>query len=400
MLFFLKTKKLPNKAQWSRFFKILSKPEKIAFISLFILALASSSFLLRSFYVKNTKVVAAAGGTYVEGVVGRPRFINPIYANSDADRDLVQLIFSGLMKYNDKMEIVPDLAEKYEISQDKKTYTFYLRKNIFWQDKRPLNADDIIFTIKSIQDNDAKSPLRANWIGVKAEKIDDLTVRFRLEKPYSAFLENCTLKIVPKHIWEKISTKNFLLANELNLHPIGSGAYKIEDLVSDKDGNIKSVVLVKNNFYFGKEPNISKIKFLFFGNEKELIKAAKSKKIDGLSLSSFVRLGSSWKNYFLAFPRYFAVFLNQEKAEALTDKNVRLALNYATNKKEIVKKITSSGLLEEQICHSPILPKIYGFKEPEETYNFNPQKAKDILDKAGFKENNGIRERIINKKRN
>jgi ABC-type transport system substrate-binding protein len=399
---FARVKKWPAAPQWRQFFKILSKKEKIYFFIFFVLALVSFIFLSNNFYFKNTKVEPASGGTYSEGILGQPRFINPIYANSEPDRDLVQLIFSGLMKYNERMEIIPDLAEKYEVSRDGKTYTFHLRKNLFWQDKQPLNADDIIFTIKTIQDPDAKSPLRANWIGVKVEKIDDLTIKFKLQKPYSAFLENCVLEILPNHIWKDVAVKNFPLENNYNLNPVGSGPYKLKELKRDGSGGVKSILLSQNNLYFGKKPNISKIKFLFFNNEKELAKAAKHGKIKGLSLSSFNRLGNGWQNYSLSFPRYFAVFFNQNKVKVLAKKEIRLALNYATNKKEIVEKVLglseNSPGVEKEICQSPILPKVYGFNPPAEIYNFDIQKAKEILEKAGFKENeNGLREKRIQK---
>jgi len=404
MPFLIKNKKLPTRLQWSRFFEVLSKKEKISFFIFFILTFASFIFLAGNFYLKNTKIKPARGGIYSEGLLGQPRFINPIYANSDSDRTLVQLTFSGLMKYNENMEIIPDLIETYKTSEDGKTYIFYLKKNIFWQDKQPITADDVIFTVKTIQNPEAKSPLRANWIGVKVEKIDDLTIKFQLQKPYSAFLENCVLKILPKHIWKNIPAKNLSLENYYNLNPVGSGPYKITKLKRDRTGNIKSILLSQNNLYFGKKPNISKIKFLFFNDEKELIKAARYGKIEGLSFNSFNnQLGDSWKNYLLSFPRYFAVFFNQDKAKVLTKKDVRLALNYATNKKEIAEKVfglkKNSSLVEKEICHSPIIPKIYGFNPPTEIYDFNLQKAKEILDKAGFKENeNGLRKKLIQKK--
>ncbi len=392
-----RSKKFPTMAQWSHLFKIFSKKEKIWFSIFFVLAILSFSFLVKSFYFKNTKPVPAVGGIFREGIVGQPRFINPIYANSDADRALSQLIFSGLMKYDENMNLIPDLAEKYEISPDGKTYTFYLKDNLFWQDGQPLTSDDIIFTIQSVQDPDAKSPLQANWIGVKAEKIDDKILKLTLQKPYSGFLDNSTLKIIPKHVWENIPTKNFPLENDLNLNPIGSGPYKIKEIQKDSSGSIKSVNLDRNEFYYGKKPYISSIKILFFKNEQELKISGNQGIIDGLSLSSFQNIIGK-KSYSLSFPRYFAVFLNQ-KEKILKDENVRLALNYATNKKEIIREvlgIEDEELIEQQICDSPILPKVYGFNAPEKKYDFNLEKAKEILEKDGFKENeNKVRQKEI-----
>jgi len=123
-------KNWPNKSQWKHFFRVLTKKEKIAFLVFLILFLGSGLFLFLNFYYKNTEITPAKGGTYIEGLVGQPRFINPVLANSDVDRDLVQLIFSGLMKYDENLNIVPDLAKGYpEIEEDGKVYKFRLKEN-------------------------------------------------------------------------------------------------------------------------------------------------------------------------------------------------------------------------------------------------------------------------------
>jgi len=400
---FLFIKKWPAKFQWRQFFKVLTKKEKIAFFAFFLLALGSFTFLLLNFYFKNTEIAPARGGTHIEGVIGQPRFINPVYANSDVDRDLVQLIFSGLMKYDENLQIVPDLVKGYPgIEEDGKVYKFYLKENLFWQDKTPLTADDIIFTVKTIQNPDFKSPLQANWVGVEVEKINNLGVKFTLRKPYGAFLENCTLKILPKHIWENISPENFAFESS-NLKPIGSGPYKLKKIKQNSNW-IKSLTLVANSLYPGEKPYISKIKFVFFNNEEELIKTAKQGKIKGLSLSLPANIDGNWRTYLLSLPRYFAVFFNQEKSKVLAEKEVRLALNYGVNKKEIGQKIVQS----------PILPEIYGFDTPSGIYEFDIEKAKNILEEAGFKDEDqdacppsaeaegkcrrGLREKIIIKK--
>lgn len=382
-------KKWPTKSQWGQFLKVLTKKEKVAFFVFLFLFLGSLSFLLLNFYFKNTKIAPNQGGSHIEGIIGQPRFINPVFANSDVDRDLVQLIFSGLMKYDENLNIVPDLAKDYpEIEEDGKVYKFYLKENLLWQDKNPLTADDVIFTIKTIQNPDFKSPLQANWVGVEIEKIDELGIKFKLKKPYAAFLENCTLRILPKHIWQDISVESFGRQSQ-NLEAVGSGPYKIKKIKQNGSGQIKYLILKKNPLYFGQKPNISEIKFLFFNDEEELIKTAQKGKIKGFSLSSSNSPADGWQEYLLSLPRYFAVFFNQEKSKVLANKEVRLALNYATDKKEISQKIVNS----------PILPEIYGFEQPSEIYEYDIEKAKSILEKAGFKDENedGFREKIIKK---
>jgi len=389
-MFLKKIKKWPSKSQWRQFFKILSKKEKIILSLLLFLFLSSFIFLSINFYFKNTKIQPAEGGIFIEGVIGSPRFINPIYAlTSDVDRDLVELIFSGLMKYDSQGQIIPDLVKEYEISEEGKIYTITLKENVFWSDGKSLTTDDVIFTIKTIQNPAVKSPVRASWLGVEIEKVSDLRVRFELKKPYGPFLENLTIKIIPEHIWKDIPPQNFPLAI-YNLKPIGSGPYKLKNITQDQQGNIKSLDLIRNQNYFDKKPYLPQIIFKFFDSEEELIQAANKEEIKGFSLTSPKNLPKTF-----SLPRYFAVFFNPEKSKVLSENKVRWALNYGTNKEEIIEKVLSGY---GQLVDSPILPEIYGFNSPSKIYQFDLEKAKKILDEAQFFEvENGKRIKTIKK---
>lgn len=384
-------KKWPALWQWKKFFKILKKGERILFLLFSFSFIISAIFLFSSIYYKNTKITAAEGGMFIEGVLSQtqPRFVTPIYANSDIDRDLTELIFSGLMKYSTDMQIVPDLARDYpEIGNEGTEYKFFLKENLFWQDGAPLTADDIVFTIKTIQNPDFKSPYLANWVGVKVEKINDLTVKITLQKPYSAFLENCAIKILPKHIWEGIPVSNFALDPHNLEQAIGSGKYKIKEVKRINSGPVQYLILEKNNLYSGKKPYIMEVKFLFSEKPEDLINNAKKEKITGLNISPYQNI-EGWQKNDLSLPRYFAIFFNQERSKPLAIKEIRQALSYATDKKEI----------SEKIVQSPILPDFYGFDQPGQIYEFDVEKAKQILDQTGFKDENGdgIREKLIKK---
>ncbi len=387
----------PFRSQWKCFIKVLTKREKIAFFVFAGMFAGSALFLGFNFYLKNTEIQPAAGGIYIEGIVGSPRFINPIYARlSDVDQGLVELIFSGLMNYDNQGQIVPDLAKNYEIKEDGKVYEVYLKENLFWSDGVPLTAQDVVFTIKTIQDPDYKSPVRIGWLGVEVEKISDLGVKFTLKNPYAPFLENLTQKIIPQHIWKDISPQNFPLSS-YNLKPVGSGPYKIKSLKQDSQNKIVSLDLVKNQKYAGKNPYLSQISIKFFDSEEDLIKNYKKGEIKGFSLSSPQNLPElrEKEKRSLFLPRYFAVFFNPEKTKILADKNVRQALNYGINKQEIIEKVFSG---HGTVIHSPILPEIYKFLPPSKIYSFDIEKAKLLLQEAGFKETeNGTREKIVKK---
>lgn len=394
-------KKWPSKKQWRQFFRILTKKEKFIFSLILFITIISFFTLIINLYFDHTEIRPNKGGIYIEGIVGpSPRFINPIYAPlNDVDRDLVELTFSGLMKYNNEGKIIYDLAQDYKIEENGTVFLVYLKNNILWDDGEKLTADDVIFTIKTIQNTDYKSPLMINWLGVRVEKVSDSAIRFKLEKPYSSFLENLTLKIIPEHIWKNISPQNFPLT-DLNLNPVGSGPYKLDEVEKDKlSGDIKSLTLISNSKYFGKKPYIPKINFIFFKSEGELIKYATEKNIEGFSITSIKNFSllkeMGFKDYHLSLPRYFALFFNPSKSKILNDKEIRKALSYGTNKEELLNKVLDG---QGRIVDSPILPDILGFNNPSKIYKFDENLANDILEKAGFLKNGlGLREKSIKK---
>lgn len=405
--------KFPSFSQWKQIFKVLKKGEVITLLVFFVLALGSLAFLAGNYYLSNTQLSPAVGGTYIEGVVGQPRFINPIYGETnDIDRTLIDLVFSGLMTYDNEGRIVKDLAESYSISTDGKTYEFTLKNNLVWHDGKPLTVDDVIYTIKTLQNSDYKSPLRANWIDVNVEQTSQRTVTFTLKTPYNSFLENLTVKIIPKHIWENISAENFTLSF-YNLQPIGSGPFSFSSINQTETGFIKTVTLASNRRYYQNPSLISNITFQFFEKKEDLTAAAKTGKLSGFTLAPFDNneteakkaMGQAWQNnapfssYSFSLPRYFAVFFNTQKTSLFADKNLRQAFSYATNKEELVNSIHAKTNNNLVTMDSPILSSFYGYQKPTTTYGFDTAKAEALLDKSGFKKNTaGPREKSTTKK--
>jgi len=403
--------KFPKFSQWKQLFKVLKGPEKIFFLVFAALFILSAIYLAINFYINGTEFAPAYGGSYTEGVVGQPRFINPIYGETnDVDRTLIDLIYSGLMTYDKDGNIVKDLVDSYEVSNDGTIYTFHLKDGLYWQDGIPLTADDIVYTIKIIQNSDYKSPLRANWLDVKIEKISDKSFALSLPTPYNSFLENCTVKIIPQHIWKNVLPENFALSS-YNLQPVGSGPYTLSDIQENNDGFIKNLKLQANHRYYSKEPYISEIYFNFFENKDDLISAINQKTIEGFDISSLedneaqvekqIRQGwtasEKYNVYALSLPRYFAVFFNTENggsgSKILSDANVRQALNYSVDKQELAQKISDSFKEKISVASSPLLPDYFGYSEPTVNYDFNTEQANKLLDKSGYKDTgNGAQE--------
>jgi len=409
----MSNKKFPKLSQWKQLFKILKGTERMFFLVLVILTFLSAGYLAVNFYLNNTKTAPGYGGIYVEGVVGQPRFINPIYGETnDVDRTLIGLIYSGLMTYDKDGGIVSDLVKSYQISDNQKTYTFQLKDNLYWHDGAPLTADDVIYTIKVIQNSDYKSPLRANWLNVGVEKISDKSFSLSLGSPYNSFLENCTVKIIPQHIWKNVLPENFALSS-YNLQPTGSGPYSLSSINQTSTGLIKNITLKANTKYYSKSPYISNISFQFFTNKDELIKAANQKTIDGFSITALddnqalaekqVRQGwtsnEKFDVYSFSMPRYFAVFFNTQSTKILSDTNITKALNYSVNKEELSKKIENSFKTKISVIDSPILSDYFGYSDSTVSYNFDLDTANKLLDKSGYKDaGNGQRAKANTKK--
>ncbi len=405
--------KFPKLSQWKQLFKILKKPEKIFFLIFLVLFIASATYLVVNFYINNTKAVPAFGGTYTEGVVGQPRFINPIYGETnDVDRTLIDLTYSGLMTYDKDGKLINDLVKNYQISDNGKTYTFQLKDKLYWQDGSPLTVDDVIYTIKTIQNSDYKSPLRANWLNVDAKKISDISFALSLGSPYNSFLENCTIKIIPQHIWKNILPENFALSPH-NLQPVGSGPYTLSDIRENKDSFITNLALSVNHKYYSKLPYISEINFRFFGNKNDLISAANQKTIDGFPVSDLENnealaekdVHQGWNTnekfqvYSFSLPRYFAVFFNLQNSRILSDGNITQALNYSVNKQELAQNVYNKFKIKTPVVNSPILPDYFGYSQPKTTYDYNVDSANKLLDKSGYKDSGaGQRTKANNKK--
>lgn len=395
-----------NWREWLLLPKSFTFTERWLARTLTLIILLSFAGLLFNNYLIRTQTAPKIGGVYAEAVLGQPRFINPILSQTnDADRDLAELLFSGLFKYNGQGELTPDLAESYEIRDESKTYDVYLRKNAFWHDQQLLTADDVVFTLAVIQNPEYKSPLRLKWQGVEIEKIDDFAVRFKLKNVYAPFLHNLTVGIVPKHLWAGIPAVDFPLA-EYNLKPVGSGPYQFKKFTKDKNGKIQSIELVRNEKFhlangIGKDqsPFIEKIVFKFYRNQEESLAAARQGETDGLnnfSMADSTSIKDNIKIYQINLPIYYAVFFNQTESKALSDKNVRLALNYAVNKQEIIDKALAG---KGKPAESPLLTGWLKNIPEEKKYDFNLEKAKEILENSGWKDinNDGVREKKINK---
>jgi len=381
----LNKKKVPTPAQLKQLPKFLNKREKIQLLSALTIFIISTFGLAWHFYIKNSITVPTYGGGYTEGMIGSPNLINPILATSDVDRDLTKLIFSGLMKQDENNQLVPDLASGYTIDASQTTYTFELRDNLRWQDGEPITAQDVVFTIANIKNPEYKSPFKNSFNGVTVQAINDQTVQFKLEKPFTPFLSILTIGILPEHLWYSIPAFGANLA-KFNIKPVGSGPYKFKSLTRESNGSIKSYSLEAYEDYYLNKAYIKDLNFKFYPDFLTAVTALQNKNIDGLSY-----LPKEYKEeiknskielHNLQFPQYTALFFNPKNNNLLNNNSFRQALSLAVDKQRILDEVLYD---DGQIIDTPILPGMLGYDSNIKTKTYNPDKAKEILDGLDWK---------------
>ena len=378
------------------FWKKISLAEKII-IGFLILFLILDLFGLFGFlFAEKQNVIPEKGGVIAEGVLGQPNFINPLYAKTEADKILSSIVFSGLVSQNKQKEIVPCLAEKWEVSDDKKDYKFYLKKDQKWQDGIAFNADDVAYTVAVLQNPDYNEALKPVWDGIAIEKVDDYTVIFHLPKPYPLFLENLTIGILPRHLWNDIPVKDFTNSS-LNINAVGTGPYRIDTINRDNSGKIVSIKLVGSDFYLNKGPYIENMEVKFYDQKSDLLKGFSLREFSSFGLYSSDDVSVSkqdrgYNNYSINLPQYVAVFFNQKHSDVLADKSVRQALAYALDKKEINK---AANFDAGTVIDSPILPGYLGFDPDIKKYGYDVKGANTILSQIGWADqnNDGVKEK-------
>jgi len=379
-------KRLPSREQLAYSYKYLSPRERIIIRILFGFIIICLIGLGLNIYWTNSSLLPKKGGIYSEGLIGSPRYINPLFAvGNDVDLDLTTLIYSGLFKFT-KDGIVPDLAESFEVNPEQKIYTIKLRPNVFFHDNESLNADDVIFTFGRIQNQRSKSPLYFTFQSITIEKIDDLTIKFTLPEPFAPFLESLTIGILPEHVWKNIEPDNMLLA-EYNLKPIGSGPFSFLSLTKSSTGKVKNIKLKGFTKFYIQEPFIDEIDVKFYESFDSAVEALNNKKIDGLSylpkeLRARIINNRNINFNLLHLPQYTAIFFNYEKNPILKDLKIRQNLSKGIDKQKIINEVLNA---EAEIIDGPILPGFLGYTSETKKYSYDVLSARQELENAGWK---------------
>jgi peptide/nickel transport system substrate-binding protein len=366
-------------------FSLLGHREKMVLAVLLVLFATSGLYTGSRAFGKFTMVVPAEGGSYREGIIGQPRYINPLLATSDTDKGIIRLVFSGLYKLDNTGSVVPDLAESFPtISEDGLEYTVKMKPNGQWHNGNPVNADDVMFTIQTLQNQAYNSPRRTDWLTTTVEKIDDTTVKFKLQSQSAPFLNNLTLPLISKTVWEAVAPSDFALS-QANIEAVGNGPYVIKEVRKLEQGSIQNIVLESFSEYHNRRAYIDTVKLNFYEDIEGVLNAVHGKQIDGFGYAPFdqsVRFDESnneFKITQLPLPQYQAVFFNTSN-KIFSDVRVRQALQKGTDIQSIISTVYNG---QGQPIAGPILSQhVKGIEQAHITTNLDEAKA--MLQAAGW----------------
>ena len=325
------------------------------------------------------------GGIYREGVLGNFTTSNPLFAVGSVDVSVSSLLYNGLFKISPKGKIVGDLASSYEIDEKNLEYTVYLKENIKWHDGENFDAEDVLFTYKTIQNSDARSPLRQSWRGVQVEQVDQYTIKFTLPNTLSSFIYSLTNGIVPHHVLANEALEN-LRTNKFNtVAPIGTGpfTFKTLEVIGEFNDKQERIALVANENYFDKVPWIDGVVIQSFGSEDDMIEAFKDKTIKSMiglsSVPEDILNDEEVSVQQSALTSAVMVFLNNNR-EPLNSKEIRQALVLGTDRVGILDSLS----YEAVAVNGPFLTSQFPYDNEVKQSGYDLEKAKTILEEQGW----------------
>ncbi len=324
------------------------------------------------------------GGSLSYGEYGRPATLDPVTSNEMISLRITELVFNGLVGINEKQEIVPELAEKWDMSKDGRTYTFYLRKDVTWHPKegeepKPFTADDVVFTYKIMMHPKTITPLKVRYEFIESvEKIDDYGVKFTLKRPILNALAKFSFKIIPSH---GPANPNYLTREDPFVqHPIGTGPYLLKNITADRE-----IILTANENYFKGRPHIDKFVSKPFADQNIMTQALMFNAIDMIVLVNPRDIPEVQGSTNFILQPYnalsYSFFGYNMRNPLLADKRVRRAFTHAVNRQEMLESFfTGRGT----IISGPFAPGSWAYNLEVQPAPFDPEKAKTLLREAGF----------------
>lgn len=302
---------------------------------------------------------------------------NPLLTKDIYTNDILSIIYEGIINIDENYKPVPELAEKWETSDDGRAWTFYIRKNVMWHDNMPFTGEDVEFTLRTLSNPLTDSIYKKNIEKISSfEVVDKYTVRLFTTAPYSFLPECLNFPIIPKHIFAD-SRGN---CRRSTAYPIGTGPYKwIEE-------NGKNIVLAANNKWWAETPYINSVIIKICKNYNEYINSIQVRESD------FLRIGREDFNKFsdrvyLETEKYTSkdfdfIAFNLSKP-VFKDKNVRQAIANAIEKQKLIDYLLKGKVEEAGI---PLSPKSYLYNQNIKNYDEDGLNVRNLLRKGGWRD--------------
>ncbi|MBN2373669.1 peptide-binding protein [bacterium] len=306
-------------------------------------------------------------------------------ASDSASAEIAGLVHNGLVKYDKDIKVVGDLAESWEISEDGLVITFYLRRGVKWHDGEPFTSHDCLFTYQKMIDSNIATPYSQDFLRVKdAHVLDDYTFQVRYDEPFAPALVSWGMGIIPRHLMEKED----LNTTDYNRNPVGTGPYRFKEWVTGQ-----RIVLEAFDDYFEGRPHIDQFIYRVIPDTATMFLELKAEGIDYMNLNPvqyerqtetpffkerfqkfrYPAFGYTYMGYNLNDPKFF-------------DRRVRQALTYAIDREGMIRGVLL-GL--GQVCTGPFPPESWAYNPDVMKYPYDPEKAKDLLADAGWKDADG-----------
>jgi peptide/nickel transport system substrate-binding protein len=331
----------------------------------------------------------AQGGVYSEALIGSLQRLNPLIdSGNSVDKDVDSLIFSGLIKFDSRGVAEGDLAKNWGVSQDGTIYTFELNDNVKWQDGQPLTVADVIYTVGLMSNGGdlISADLSTFWADIETIKLDDTHMQFVLPQAFAPFPDYLTFGVLPEHIFGDMSYDE-IVSSTYNLQPIGTGPYKFKELSTEGD-QIKGIVLEVNPYYYGDAPFIEEINFRYYVDSQSAYQAYKDGYVQGISVVTNDILGEVLADpnlalYSTRMPVTSMIFLNLDDSsvEFFQNAQIRKALLLGINRQMMIDEVFGGQAIK---ADGVIFPGTWAYLDGTPTFDYDPDKAKDILKQEGY----------------
>lgn len=309
-----------------------------------------------------------------------PLTMDPANHSADYTSAVLYPVYETLTMFNEEMEVVPSLAEKWEVSEDGKEWIYELKKGIDFHDGSELNAEVVKANFERVLNPDNGLSTRSRFADViaKVEVLDDYKIRFVLNKSYPAFHHLTSLSS-----GSIISPKALEKGNEfLARNAVGTGPYKFVEWVSGE-----RVVLEKSEDYRKQSDRIEKLVFKWSPEKSVRVMALQAGEADVIfpvptAYANVIENASNLELYEKTSDRAFWLALNTLH-EPLNNEKVRQALNYATNRKAMIKSVLFN---HGTVANSPMGPLSFGYDSETPAYEYDLEKARELLKEAGYED--------------